>query len=709
LIEDDAFPFEFLSAVATRESWRKEVHRPIYHIHKWWAKRLGSVFRGILLGSILDPEDDLEQAFYEHHDFGNLRVLDPFMGSGTTIGEAHKLGCIAFGQDINPVAVNLARVAFGPLDARTLQEGFQEVADKVGTSIRNLYRSADAEGQPCDVLYYFWVMQAPCRCCSTQIDLFASRIFARNAYPDRNPVVQVSCPSCPAVFPWDARVLVSICPSCGRDFDPRQGASKGEKASCANCGSVFKILDALSGKRPTYRLYAKLVLTASGRKEYLPASHTDVLQYEEASNKLARSLAGNEIQLPTLTLSHGYNTRQAMSYGFLTWRDFFNERQLLALGTLQRGIDELADGAIRDAFWVLFSGVLEFNNMFTSYKGEGTGAVRHMFSHHVLKPERTPIEANVWGTAKSSGSFANLFKSRLLRAAAYSVSPTEVNGTASRQGLQCSPAFSGQVAPWPSQNEASRRGIYLSCGDSSILRLPDESIDLVVSDPPFFDNVHYSELADFFYAWQQIPEGHGGMTTRQAAEVQDANAISFARKLTAVLRECNRVLKHDGLLVFTYHHSRDEGWAAVMEAVIDAGFMVVNSQPVKSELSIATPKSQAKEPIQVDIILVCRKHTSGCMVPTPEMALETARQKIERLKTVLKLSLNDKKVVLFGQLLTTVRSLHDVELVAEVVRRELTRDRATAPSGQELRRYDARPPHASAGNQLLLWERDAAF
>ena len=51
LIESDEFPFEFLSPLAERESWRKEVHRPIYHVHKWWAKRLGSVFRGILLGA----------------------------------------------------------------------------------------------------------------------------------------------------------------------------------------------------------------------------------------------------------------------------------------------------------------------------------------------------------------------------------------------------------------------------------------------------------------------------------------------------------------------------------------------------------------------------------------------------------------------------------------------------------------------------------
>ena len=57
LIETDRFPVEFISRLAERESWRKEVHRPIYHIHKWWAKRLGSVFRGALLGCLL-PEGD---------------------------------------------------------------------------------------------------------------------------------------------------------------------------------------------------------------------------------------------------------------------------------------------------------------------------------------------------------------------------------------------------------------------------------------------------------------------------------------------------------------------------------------------------------------------------------------------------------------------------------------------------------------------------
>ena len=110
------FPIIEVSQVAEQESWRKEINRPIYHIHKWWATRLGSVFRGILLGCALPRGSNLEKTFYQWHSFAGMTVFDPFMGSGTTIGEAHKLGCTALGRDINPVAAEAVRVVMGAMD-----------------------------------------------------------------------------------------------------------------------------------------------------------------------------------------------------------------------------------------------------------------------------------------------------------------------------------------------------------------------------------------------------------------------------------------------------------------------------------------------------------------------------------------------------------------------------------------------------------------
>lgn len=701
LIESDAFPFEFLSQLAERESWRKEVHRPVYHVHKWWAKRLGSVFRGILLGCALPEDSDLAAEFYRPHVFADLTVFDPFMGSGTTIGESHKLGAAAIGCDINPVAVAAVRTALGPLDREKIKAAFQELSDGVGEKVRAVYRSKDSRGHACDVLYFFWVMQANCPACHLKVDLFPSWIIARNANPCRRPEVQILCPSCGDIFAGRHGDKAATCPSCDYRFDPEAGPAKGTKASCLHCGRTFTILDAVADakSRPAFKLYGKLVLRHDGAKQYLPAIAEDQMAYQQCSSRLGEELQHGRIVLPALELEDGYNTRQAMRYGFTGWRDFFNDRQLLALGWLRSGIMQISDQPTKDVLLTLFSGVLEFNNMFASYKGEGTGAVRHMFSHHILKPERTPIEANVWGTPKSSGSFYNLFRSRLLRAIDYRLAPAEVHGGNGGVGRVCSQPFTGRIEKrWPHDGAFSPRAIYLACGDSADTGLPDRSVDLVVTDPPFFDNVHYSELADFFFAWQQLPlksNGSTRSTTRNAAEVQDSDADRFAAKLTGVLRECRRVLKDDGLLVFTYHHSRPEGWESLAQAILAAGFTVVNSQPVKAEMSVATPKSQAKEPIQLDIIVVCRKQDSR-EPRTPQSvseAIERAKLKLRRLRQEgFDLSRNDRKIVLCGQLLATLRTAADATLIAQIVEVEM---KATAGEDR------IRP---KAGQQRILFE-----
>src|SRR5215216_3819700 len=91
-LESPSFPFERLSEVAELESWRKEVNRPIYHLHKWWAQRLGSVFRGILIGAVERDPAKVMPAFFAAARPSEIVVFDPFMGSGTTVGEALKLG-----------------------------------------------------------------------------------------------------------------------------------------------------------------------------------------------------------------------------------------------------------------------------------------------------------------------------------------------------------------------------------------------------------------------------------------------------------------------------------------------------------------------------------------------------------------------------------------------------------------------------------------
>jgi putative DNA methylase len=427
LIESDDFPFEFISVIAEKESWRKEVHRPIYHVHKWWAKRLGSVFRGILLGSILPKEADFEKAFYDIHSRPDVSVFDPFMGSGTTIGEAHKLGFTSFGKDINPIAAEAVRVALGPMQEDNIQAAFNSVSAAIKPKIQDIYATVAKSGQPATVLYYFWVMTAPCLDCKKPIDLFSSYVISSDAYPKKKPIIQILCPSCGDIFEGHYQHEEVDCPQCSYHFNPRKGPVSGSKVKCSHCDCAQTIGTMLKNKlhRPEFRLYGKLVLTKDKRKEYVRATTKDFEQYEYAKKKL-QDLEDQEFLLPSLRLEPGYNTQQAINYNFNSWRDFFNERQLLVLGLLQQEIAKIEDIFSRDALLTLFSSTLEFSNLFASYKGEGTGAVRHMFAHHILKPERTPIETNVWGTEKSSGSFSGLFKTKLLRAIAYRKAPREV-------------------------------------------------------------------------------------------------------------------------------------------------------------------------------------------------------------------------------------------------------------------------------------------
>ena len=668
-IESDDFPFEQLSRISERESWRKEIYRPIYHVHKWWAQRLGTVFRGILLGALTPKGTDVLDLFYSAARFPDVVVFDPFMGSGTTLGETLKLGGRAIGRDINPVSYLQVRTALTLRDSEDLERTYQEIAADVADTISSYYTTSLPDGAMCRVLYYFWVMQAPCPVCQVPVDLFSNCIFARHAYAQRNPTVHVVCPKCGALSPEEHRVKQMKCSNCCHRFDATAGPVRGKTAKCTHCLCEFTIGRTIeeTGSCPSYRMYAKLILTSDGKKEYHPITGYDEALYRKAVSDLEESPYG----IPRGSIEPGYNTNQVLNYGFTSWHQMFNARQLLCISTLANRIKEIDDLQLRDAFACLFSGVLEFNNMFASYKGEGTGAVRHMFYHHILKPERTPLEANIWGTPKSSGAFSTLFRSRLLRAAQYARRPFELALSPDESG-QRSVKVDGINEPlvgitnsesYEQFGENSK--LYVSCGDSAATDLPDKCVDVVVTDPPFFDNVHYSQLADFFYAWQRLildqSASHQADTTRSKSEVQNSDAKAFTKRLTLVLQESARVLKDSGLLVFTYHHSRWEGWRSVLNSVEEAGFRIEACHPVKAEMSVATPKHQAKAPINFDIIMVCRKklprtartNIKDCL--TLGLAFDRAEAQIDRLRTSgWKLSRNDIAVMVMAQVVAEV-------------------------------------------------------
>ncbi len=666
LIEKD-FPFAELSRIAERESWRKEIYRPVYYLHKWWAKRLGSVFRGILLGACLEDNQNFWERFYQKNSFGNITVFDPFMGSGVTLGEAIKLGCRVIGRDINPVSFLACKASLSRYNLNEIFFTYKNIERQLAPRLLSYFSTQTQTGEKAIVLYYFLVKIVSCPNCENVIELFKTRIFSKNAMPRKDPSARSLCPSCGAINETIFNSEKVKCQECSFSYNPQEGTVRGPKVTCDSCGKSFLLVDRMKNLEGPlgFKRYAKMILSNGGKKAYCQMNEFD----RELEQKVASEYVEIAKNFPSVSIQPGYNTNQILKHNYKNWHQLFSDRQLICISHLLDSINQIKSCEIKLLFACLFSGVLEFNNLFASFKGEGTGAVRHMFSHHVFKPELMPLEANIWGTPKSSGSFSTLFQSRVIKAIDYKSNPSEIrliSGKSTKiKGIN-QPLSVKIVEDLASFNE-SLNTTYLSQGDSSCTEIPDNSVDLVVTDPPFFDNVHYSQLADFFYYWlNQILEFSESKTTRSITEVQDTDSGLFTKKLTSVFAECNRILKNNGLFIFTYHHSRHEGWTSIHRAIRHSALICQQSYPIKGEMSVSMPLQQANSPIHLDLILVCKKdhrpfNDFGIDDPI-KAAISEAKDSISALKSRnIKVSLGDAKVILMGRFLCEAHKMRSLE------------------------------------------------
>lgn len=621
-----------LSRIAEHESWRKEHHRPATYVHKWWARRLGSVFRGILLSSLPTGGSRVIAPLE-----GSI-VYDPFAGSGTILVEAVKLGARVVGRDINPVATLTQRQALQVWDTDTLSRLFAEVEAACRDRIDALYVAAD--GLP--VIHYFWVAVTRCLTCGDEVELFSSYVFAKHAYPSRNPRAQATCPRCHAVCPVTLGVdEAGYCSSCDAPFNfhgpVATGANAGRVFSCRR-GHRSSVLEALSGLPPQRRMFAKEVRTATGGRQYRPVDAFDLDLYERATKLLANAAPG-DLVVPEGTLEEGRNTRQAIRWGYRTWASFFNDRQLYVLGIIGAAIRDLSGlTREREALAAVFGKTLEHHNLFCSFKGEGTGPVRSIFHNHVLRPERCSVEGNPWGAAGGSGGYAEALN-RLMAAHRYKEQPSDLVERAGKVVTVTGRSRSlGQplVSTWE-RFQTTPDSAYVTTGDGGATDLPDGSVALVVTDPPYVDNVHYSELADFFHAWMTSICPHGDyprtVSTRDASEVQNTSPAEFRQMAAGVWRECARVLRDDGTLVFSFHQARSAGWEALMASLHDAGLVVTAIRPVVAEVTTSLTKIAAVAPNRIDVIVVCRKRRcTERTAQSPAMARANAVRQLQTLR-----------------------------------------------------------------------------
>ena len=114
------FDVAFVADMALREKQIQQNYRPPIAVHKWFARRPGTLFRCLVLSEFVDKP--LRDAFYENNDLRGVRIADPLMGGGTPLMEANRVGCDVIGYDINPMAYWIVRQEIEHLDLQAYTE-----------------------------------------------------------------------------------------------------------------------------------------------------------------------------------------------------------------------------------------------------------------------------------------------------------------------------------------------------------------------------------------------------------------------------------------------------------------------------------------------------------------------------------------------------------------------------------------------------------
>jgi putative DNA methylase len=171
------------------------------------------------------------------------------------------------------------------------------------------------------------------------------------------------------------------------------------------------------------------------------------------------------------------------------------------------------------------------------------------------------------------------------------------------------------------ESGVDKRGVELHCGSSTEAELEPGSIDVVLTDPPYFSNVQYAELMDFCYVWlRRLASGVENCfdkhTTRDENELtgnttMDRGLTHFTEGLSVVFTRAARALKEGSPFVFTYHHNTIEAYYPVAVAILDAGLKCSASIPCPAEMGASIHINGTGSSI-VDTVFVCR---SRGMVP----------------------------------------------------------------------------------------------
>ncbi len=526
-------------------------------------------------------------------------VVDPFAGGGSIPLEALRIGADALASDLNPVAVLLNKVVLEYIP--TYGQRLADEVRKWGEWIKREAEKELAEFYPKDPdgatpIAYLWARTIQCEGpgCGAKVPLIRSLWVAKKGGKSVALRMVPGSNSKSVTF----RIMENATPG-----DVQQGTVRLGSVTCPCCGfttpvqSVRKQILGLRGGAANAQLVCVVTIKPglAGRC-YRPARDADVHATSSAERRLKLLRAETINGFPLLpdepppndgtgSKGGGYRTRK---YGITEFGNFYAPRQALALCTLMRLVNSLPLGremkagfveAVRACLAIAVSRHADMNASLAMWHTTRE-LVTHVFGRQALPMVWDFAEVNTLGGA--GGSFASGVE-WVCRVVEQNVLTSLPAGTAVLSSATTHP-------------------------------LPDDSADAFVTDPPYYDAVPYADLSDFFFVWLKrmlptLQSGQEALTPKSVECVVDLqrgqDRPHFERLMKQALSEGRRVTKPNGIGIIVFAHKSTEGWEALLQAMVDAGWFISASWPIDTEMENRL-RARNSAALASSVHLVCR-------------------------------------------------------------------------------------------------------
>ena len=582
-------------------------------------------------------------------------VLDAFAGGGSIPFEAMRYGLNILASDLNPVAVVTMKAAmeyplkFGPDLQPEIDRWVKWVGDEAEKRLADLFSSQENE----TAQNYLWAHTVVCPNCESVVPLspnwwlsktsnYAGRGQARKVTNDWYAVKPIPNPAGKRV---DFELVkgrkgkgMTIQTDEG-DFNPSDYVtlSRGT-GKCLNCGAVIEDETIKKQAGTTglgHQLYAVTYRQRNSGLQFRLETEVDrrsLELVEKAFSHKAFDLVP-DVEIPYSHQVHERNATAAL--GLTHWHKFFNPRQLLTLVTYVEILNEIKvklraeyEPEIMEAIIVYLAFVVDrcadtncrLSTWDSSRAGFKRASTQHALNLMWNYPE-TNGAGTLWRLCASvfTSDYENLCK-QIGRVSANLLLPDSSFSVTRDPVLKTQSEIFKKI-----KKQGTRLTINMGSADA-LMHIPDKSLNAVVTDPPYYATIQYSELSDFFYVWQKrvlgdiFPELYSSeLTDRDREAVANPSRFrnmgespeelanrDYEAKMALAFAEYFRVLRDDGVMTVQFNHKDSGAWDVLAKSLIDAGFEITASWAVSTENPQNLHQAH-KNSVSSTVLLVCRK------------------------------------------------------------------------------------------------------